>query len=299
MNKLPAERKHQGFTLIELLVVIAIIAILAAILFPAFARARENARRASCQSNMKQLTLGIKQYTQDYDEKFPLAINSQGTVNSDTPSTGWVIKVQPYVKSFQLFQCPSEGTPGNGTYVPDDSVKRGNNQVSANQHYTDYYVNNNISPSVNVADAPPAYSYGGVLEAKVLSPSNTILIGDGSLIAGGSSAESGNGEPWWSRVGADYGNGWNAGGEASRDSVSGKTFGQERHLEGANYAFADGHVKWLKADKVLPSDNSDGASARVAIQYGKGRSPAYLCGGATGGTGANSPTGSNATFCIE
>ena len=66
-------RRTTAFTLIELLVVIAIIAILAAILFPVFARARENARRSSCQSNLKQIALGIKQYTQDYDEKFPLA----------------------------------------------------------------------------------------------------------------------------------------------------------------------------------------------------------------------------------
>ncbi len=64
--------KKKGFTLIELLVVIAIIAILAAILFPVFARARENARRSSCQSQLKQIALGHKQYIQDYDEKFPL-----------------------------------------------------------------------------------------------------------------------------------------------------------------------------------------------------------------------------------
>ena len=65
------KRSHLGFTLIELLVVIAIIAILAAILFPVFARARENARRASCMSNLKQIGLGLMQYTQDYDEKYP------------------------------------------------------------------------------------------------------------------------------------------------------------------------------------------------------------------------------------
>src|SRR5215203_1740486 len=102
-----------GFTLIELLVVIAIIAILAAILFPMFARARENARRSSCQSNQKQLALAIKQYVQDYDEKLPPV-----AVNATTPY-GWADAIQPYVKNEQILQCPSESTgpSGNPTLV--------------------------------------------------------------------------------------------------------------------------------------------------------------------------------------
>src|SRR5687768_5924591 len=77
----------KGFTLIELLVVIAIIAILAAILFPVFARARENARRSSCQSNLKQIGLGFAQYTQDYDEKMPITIYWTGAA-VDTTQNG-------------------------------------------------------------------------------------------------------------------------------------------------------------------------------------------------------------------
>ena len=95
--------KSNGFTLIELLVVIAIIAILAAILFPAFARARENARRASCQSNLKQIALGFAQYTQDYDERFPQRYDP-----TDADNFGWAKVLQPYLKSDQIFQCPSE-----------------------------------------------------------------------------------------------------------------------------------------------------------------------------------------------
>ncbi len=102
-----ARDPRKAFTLIELLVVIAIIAILAAILFPVFARARENARRASCQSNLKQIGLGIVQYTQDYDEGFPPA----ATGNPDGWNAGtrltWRQIIQPYVKSTQLFACPS------------------------------------------------------------------------------------------------------------------------------------------------------------------------------------------------
>ncbi|RYG63499.1 DUF1559 domain-containing protein, partial [bacterium] len=96
----------RAFTLIELLVVIAIIAILAAILFPVFGRARENARRSSCQSNLKQIGLGIMQYTQDYDEKFPMY---RVTFWAAQPGQtfGWADGIQPYLKSEQIFQCPS------------------------------------------------------------------------------------------------------------------------------------------------------------------------------------------------
>lgn len=99
-----ASTRKRGFTLIELLVVIAIIAILAAILFPVFARARENARRASCQSNLKQIGLGFAQYTQDYDEKYPRQNYSEYFyANSDN----WVQQLQPYMKSAQILACPS------------------------------------------------------------------------------------------------------------------------------------------------------------------------------------------------
>lgn len=97
-----AKSRASAFTLIELLVVIAIIAILAAILFPVFAKARENARRSSCQSQMKQIGLGLLQYTQDYDERLP-------NVGVDTyADTGyWQGAIQAYVKSTQIFKCPS------------------------------------------------------------------------------------------------------------------------------------------------------------------------------------------------
>jgi prepilin-type N-terminal cleavage/methylation domain-containing protein/prepilin-type processing-associated H-X9-DG protein len=135
---------RRGFTLIELLVVIAIIMILAAILFPAFARARENARRTSCQSNLKQIGLGMMQYTQDYDERFPMMrapngqfikvgtgepVSSCPTSATDCVRVYWMDTIHPYVKSSQLFNDPSNhnnyfdgckflagvGTGGEGT----------------------------------------------------------------------------------------------------------------------------------------------------------------------------------------
>jgi len=107
-------RKHlggkRGFTLIELLVVIAIIAILAAILFPVFARARENARRASCSSNLKQIGLGLLQYSQDYDEKF---MTDWDGVHSYKQS------IQPYLKSAQIWACPSNPANSQVSFAAD------------------------------------------------------------------------------------------------------------------------------------------------------------------------------------
>ncbi len=108
--------KRKGFTLIELLVVIAIIAILAAILFPVFAKAREKARATSCLSNTKQLSLGMMMYSQDYDEMMvPMAVPGAAPANAvqpDANNTRWVDLINPYIKSAALFRCPS-GPRGN------------------------------------------------------------------------------------------------------------------------------------------------------------------------------------------
>ncbi len=97
-------RRAHGFTLIELLVVIAIIAILAAILFPVFARAREKARQSTCTSNLKQIDLGLLMYAQDYDERFPRLYSYE---NSSTELRWWEDKVQPYINNWQVTLCPS------------------------------------------------------------------------------------------------------------------------------------------------------------------------------------------------
>ncbi len=120
---LSRSRAKSAFTLVELLVVIAIIAILAAILFPVFARARENARRTSCLSNMKQIGLGMMQYTQDYDERLPEP--GLGGVFRNAADTGlgqnftgvlpFHLAVQPYVKNFQVFACPSDSLQLNAS----------------------------------------------------------------------------------------------------------------------------------------------------------------------------------------
>jgi len=106
--------RRAGFTLIELLVVIAIIAILAAILFPVFARAREKARQTSCLSNMKQLSLGIYMYAQDYDERFP---GGGGMGDNGAWHPAWWEEIYPYVKNAQVFECPSHSNVQYNPYA--------------------------------------------------------------------------------------------------------------------------------------------------------------------------------------
>src|SRR5665213_1752128 len=112
-----AKRSRSDFTLIELLVVIAIIAILAAILFPVFAKVREKARQTSCASNMKQLGLAMLQYSQDYDETLPVGYPLFTGFNG----VGWGGRIHTYLKSAAVYQCPDDSTsaigPGGSTNV--------------------------------------------------------------------------------------------------------------------------------------------------------------------------------------
>jgi len=209
---------RRAFTLIELLVVIAIIAILAAILFPVFARARENARRASCQSNLKQIGLGIMQYTQDYDEKFPLNYTDY---NPGEKHCFYFQVLHPYLKSTQIWVCRSNNNKDYGNLW---------------KRYYDMYVDN-----VWTDGMPMHYVYnellgasgaGSVSDAAVQSQASVFMFWDGY----GGDRDLSPSAGFHKRVGHD----------------TGIPAGQ--HFDGQNYAFVDGHVKYLLRSNVPDTD---------------------------------------------
>jgi prepilin-type N-terminal cleavage/methylation domain-containing protein/prepilin-type processing-associated H-X9-DG protein len=205
-----------GFTLIELLVVIAIIAILAAILFPVFAKAREKARTASCQSNLKQMALAFQMYTQDYDERFtgwvipawdPAGCNRPGT-------TYWYHHIwYPYVKNWQVFICPS--TQRNSGANCNWWV----NNPEIRAHGTSYGLN---------CRAIGCWCRSKTL-AMIKRPSELFLLVDSVW---------GCARPWR-----------RPGGGCGTDYI-------EPHNGGVNVAFFDGHVKWMKSDKFWAPDQA-------------------------------------------
>ena len=156
-----APSSKRGFTLIELLVVIAIIAILAAILFPAFAKARESARRISCVNNLKQIGTALMQYTQEYDEKFPYSrIWSNGSYYWQGTA------IQPYVKSTQLFTCPSNTEAGLMDTDGDGTAETGRSYSAVASRF-----NFDTMGVMWTSDNPTTCSL-----AKVENPSTTVAV---------------------------------------------------------------------------------------------------------------------------
>lgn len=238
---------RRGFTLIELLVVIAIIAILAAILFPVFGRARENARRSSCQSNLKQIGLGILQYVQDYDEKYPFTVNVNGTPpDGDYPDGSgnydgwfnygtWRYFVQPYIKSAQVFKCPSakEHDPGI-KYLNSDGSSAG---VYPSSQLT-YGVNESVIPSAyNLKVNDPMKTREVFSAAGINSISLLPMIADCSFATF-----------------TDPRRVYNANHttEPTYNAPTPPTETFARHFNGSNILFADGHVKSMNQGQMGP-----------------------------------------------
>lgn len=233
------DQRKSGFTLIELLVVIAIISILAAILFPVFARARENARRAGCLSNMKQIGLATIMYTQDYDEKYPqgVMLNSSPrliptAVALNSPSSGpmwsWYEMLYPYTKSVQVYKCPSSGYSGAVVYTANYGAN-----IEMMTNYT--------SKPINIAS--------------VEAPASTYLVTDaGYYLMQYSRALHGGANNAWYLPGTGAYNGSSAAslsiGTTAADAYRASDYENGRHLGSANVAFADGHAKWLNAGEL-------------------------------------------------
>jgi prepilin-type N-terminal cleavage/methylation domain-containing protein len=228
------QESRPGFTLIELLVVISIIALLAAILFPVFARARENARRASCQSNLKQLALGALQYVQDYDERYPGFAMRVSVAPNPVVTLFWPEEIFPYVKSKQIFICPSEGnrkartgpttTLGTAPWSKSDPIH--------------YIINRSVAGN-GAADGPSRKE--AVAAAQIAAPADVFLFWDIDPTAHGTRNDN---------------EAFQSGYDAPVDPTAWRTIGG-RHFEGENYAFCDGHVKWLKQSSVIFSATPD------------------------------------------
>jgi prepilin-type N-terminal cleavage/methylation domain-containing protein/prepilin-type processing-associated H-X9-DG protein len=215
---------RRGFTLIELLVVIAIIAILAAILFPVFAKAREKARQSSCLNNMKQLTLGMLQYVQDYDERFMACRYPNGIDYIPSPITGsnvcptWCECIYPYVKNSQVYVCPSDSTARPSTF---GTV--GTNRGNVWSYGRNYGYFENTKATVN----------NSLTLAQFPQPAETIMLMETN--------NCNRGGPRGVVFPADGGTSVDPAIYAYSSAMI-----TWRHNDGLNLSFFDGHCKWMK-----------------------------------------------------
>ena len=261
-------KRVPGFTLIELLVVIAIIAILAAILFPVFAQAREKARQTSCLSNLKQLTLGWVMYAQDYDEKFPQWKWDQSWANgnvmpNNNATSLWCNAIFPYVKNAQVYQCPSDARGvtvkdafGGWFNFDDTLIGFPNGMLQAKISYG--------------ANEPLTYLDGKQALAAADRPAETFLIADSVTPLSGWGGfddytnalknnlplddrgfteiitrvafPKGSGCVGWA---GDF---WN--GAMPQTEYQSKMDSCSRHTGGSNIGFADGHAKFVQIRNV-------------------------------------------------
>ena len=307
--------RTSAFTLIELLVVIAIIAILAAILFPVFATAREKARQTACSSNLKQIGIAMLQYCQDYDETF-----TQGVLmGTNAPSgnwyvgEGWIGTLVPYTKAWKLFQCPSDPT----------------NAGAYNDQPISYAYNLNLASTYNVTTSTAAWNHCPPAQiSSMTAPTNTVAvfevynmtgwindpsgleipIGYGtspkpqSPVGNGVVSAFGQNGSLISRYGTGLLGGRPAGSSGSGwDGTQGfatATTSTPRHTNGSNFLMADGHVKYLLGNLVSSGTNNPVSTADEGPCTVAGCFP-YAAGAAFTGKSAVSGGTFTATYSIN
>ena len=236
--------KKKGFTLIELLVVIAIIAILAAILMPVFAQAREKARQSSCSSNLKQLLLGALQYIQDYDEKFP-GWDGGASWNMPEGSGWWMNQITPYVKNTQVYACPSDSRPDNQTTGWGYAIVPGSNP----QRYyrLSYGANEWIVNQGSTYNRTPALPL----------PAQTVFIAEA---CGPLFHDWDNGQGFYGRLAYSRAGDWGVGSDYTNFSRWQQYAG---HAQNGNImGYADGHVAYMQIQRMVWPGNPDSANPR-------------------------------------
>jgi prepilin-type N-terminal cleavage/methylation domain-containing protein/prepilin-type processing-associated H-X9-DG protein len=221
-------RPRHGFTLIELLVVIAIIAILAAILFPVFAQAREKARAIACMSNMKQLGTAEQMYMQDHDGQIHELIpgGAAGLAGKVGEPSMWMGVLQPYIKNTDVFRCPSSVIPKVDITFPNRTTC----SIGMNS-FLGWYFNYFYYFTIGGNESNPAYPRP-VRDSMLQYPAQTVLFADAFDQTVGTVTPRG----YWLDPG--YG--------------KGVRFGlSDRHSQGTNVTFVDGHAKWYKTNALL------------------------------------------------
>ena len=267
--------RRSGFTLIELLVVIAIIAILAAILFPVFAKVREKARQTSCLSNEKQLGLAFIQYTQDYDEFMPDGSWVRFTDGNGLPQhegVGWAGQIYPHVKSVGVFHCPDDPTQAN-TF---GGAANGAVPISYSYNGLDICRTDNLDNMASnfsnpIKDLLPAFT----------APASTVLLYESqgvTAIVTSPTENPGNNNNVQSGIGNGFEN-YTRNGNYNI-YVTGPMTGDNNltnsiavHTNGSNYLLCDGHAKWMAPGNVSPgytATNPTNPQSGIAAQGASG-----------------------------
>lgn len=287
----------RGFTLVELLVAIAIIVLLASILFPVFAKARENARRTNCSSNMKHLGLGVLQYTQDYDERMPCGLGyfdynpGSGWIHFLT-GTGWAGQIMPYVKNVEIFKCPGDSTAISGTYYPV-SYAFNHGWMYPPPYGADRAIVNASEPArtIMLFEVANTTAQLGLVDegystgATKMSATGKIMDCQMLSNAGGAPSADATGRP--GKFATGFVDDYTTNGTCNSFSKPGGSASDllgPRHFEGANYLLGDGHVKYYRGALVSTGDTALTTTAQQDLTDVKAEGTGYS------GTGAHAVT---------